>query len=189
MNMKTKKQKQQGMTLIELMVGIAIMTILITIAVPSYKNSIERGRVKSLAEAIYTDLQLARSESIKGKQTPNGGFTFSVDVANQCYGMVNGTAACECSTANDCMFNGLDRAVDATSFPGVIIASTTLAGNSTTFDSIRGTANSGCITVESSENASMQLRVGVNALGRTNICIPDGAYSMPGYDGCGTCPN
>ncbi len=53
MNNKKKLLKQAGFTLIELMIVLSIMGILITIAEPSFKQSIIRAREAVLKEDLF----------------------------------------------------------------------------------------------------------------------------------------
>jgi type IV fimbrial biogenesis protein FimT len=55
----------RGFTLIELLVTIAIMGVLVALAVPSFKPTIERFRVRNAAEGLKDTLHFARSEAIK----------------------------------------------------------------------------------------------------------------------------
>ncbi|OIR04948.1 fimbrial protein precursor [mine drainage metagenome] len=57
--------KQSGFSLVELMVGIAIMAILVTLGMPSYNAWIHNTRVRTGAESIQNGLQLARAEAVK----------------------------------------------------------------------------------------------------------------------------
>ncbi|MFL0801631.1 MAG: GspH/FimT family pseudopilin [Agarilytica sp.] len=56
--------KQVGFTLIELMVTLAVASIFVTLAVPSFQSSIENNRILTLNDKISATLQLARSEAI-----------------------------------------------------------------------------------------------------------------------------
>jgi type IV fimbrial biogenesis protein FimT len=56
---------QQGFTLIELMVALAVLAILITVAVPSFTSYILNQRVKTSAFELAAALSYARSEAIK----------------------------------------------------------------------------------------------------------------------------
>jgi len=62
--MKTH-QKQQGFTLIEMIVTVSIAAILASIAVPSFTKMIERNRVSSGTNEFLSALILARSEAVK----------------------------------------------------------------------------------------------------------------------------
>ena len=57
--------KSRGVTLIELMVTIVVLAILASMAIPSFTNMMERQRLINATEAIYSDLQNARSEAVK----------------------------------------------------------------------------------------------------------------------------
>lgn len=54
-----------GVTLIELIVAVAVLAILITIAVPSFREISLRNRSTSAVNGLLADLALARSEAVK----------------------------------------------------------------------------------------------------------------------------
>lgn len=56
---------QQGFTVIELMVVVAIVAILAALAVPSFNPLIERWRVRQSVDGLQSALYYARSEAIK----------------------------------------------------------------------------------------------------------------------------
>ncbi|WP_165392819.1 GspH/FimT family pseudopilin [Corticibacter populi] len=56
---------QRGVTLIECMVVLAILSILLGLAAPLFQEIIKRYRVRVAAEALSSSLYLARSEAIK----------------------------------------------------------------------------------------------------------------------------
>ncbi|QEW05259.1 GspH/FimT family pseudopilin [Nitrincola iocasae] len=62
------KHKSSGITLIELLVAIAVLTILLSIGVPSFNNVIQNSRSTALANEIVTALNLARSEAVRRAQ-------------------------------------------------------------------------------------------------------------------------
>jgi type IV fimbrial biogenesis protein FimT len=55
---------QRGITLLEILIAIAIVAILAAVAVPSYVDFVNRSRLASAAEAVYSHLQYARSEVV-----------------------------------------------------------------------------------------------------------------------------
>ncbi|WP_305073698.1 GspH/FimT family pseudopilin [Propionivibrio sp.] len=55
----------QGFSLVELMVVVAVLAILASLAVPSFQELIAAQRVRAAASALYESLLLARSEAIK----------------------------------------------------------------------------------------------------------------------------
>lgn len=61
--------KNKGFTLIELMITVAIMSIMLTIGLPSFQSIIASSRLTSSANAMVSALQLARSEALKQHKT------------------------------------------------------------------------------------------------------------------------
>lgn len=59
------KGLQIGLTLIELMVTIAIASILMMLAIPSFKNLLANYQIRTAAQAMHDGLQLARVEAIR----------------------------------------------------------------------------------------------------------------------------
>jgi type IV fimbrial biogenesis protein FimT len=54
----------KGFTLLELMVVIAIVAIMISIATPSFRAQIEASRLRADTDNVVTALQFARSEAV-----------------------------------------------------------------------------------------------------------------------------
>lgn len=71
----------RGFTLIELIITVAVASILFTVAVPSFQDTIRQNRLTTQANELITALNLARSEAIRRSQnvtvTPKaGGWSF-----------------------------------------------------------------------------------------------------------------
>lgn len=60
-----QRLSQQGFTLVEMMVVVAVLAVLMAIAVPNFRQWISKAQVRSKAESVLTGLQLARSEALK----------------------------------------------------------------------------------------------------------------------------
>ena len=58
-------RRQRGVTLIELMVGLAIFGLLVALAIPSYSAWIQNTQIRTAAESIVNGLQLARNEALR----------------------------------------------------------------------------------------------------------------------------
>lgn len=57
--------RQDGVTLIELMIGLAVLALLLMMAAPSYGVWLANTRVRNAAESIQNGLRLARNEAVQ----------------------------------------------------------------------------------------------------------------------------
>ena len=55
----------RGTTLVELMVGLAIVALLFALGAPSFSNWIQNTQIRTSAETIQNGLQLARAEAVR----------------------------------------------------------------------------------------------------------------------------
>ncbi|MBK1723268.1 type IV pilin [Thiocystis violacea] len=166
--------RSRGLTLLELLVAIAVLAVLMSIAVPSMQSMIARNRLKAAAQAIAEDLRWARSESIK----QNRPLQLSLDVGQWCYGVaVERPFGCDCRVSTPApRFCELKR-VSGADFPGVSLSATFTR---TTFEPRRATAINGSLLLTSARGSS--LKVLLSRLGRVRLCSPTG--DLPGYDPC-----
>ena len=59
------RERQQGFTLVELMIALSIASILLMLAVPSMEDAAINAKLRSQANAFLASLHFARSEGIK----------------------------------------------------------------------------------------------------------------------------
>jgi type IV fimbrial biogenesis protein FimT len=59
------KAKLLGFSLVELMIAVAVLAIIMSIAFPSFNAMIKNSQIRSAAESIQNGIQLARAEAVK----------------------------------------------------------------------------------------------------------------------------
>ena len=168
-----KCRRSYGFTVIELMVVIAIVSILLTVGVPSFASLIERQQLSGAAQTFASDLRRAKSDAIaKG---PGGSVTVTLasdsGAGTWSYAITNSGAT---PTKN----------VSSTDFPGVsaVVTGWGVSSGSAAFalQSVRGlsAAGEGSVTFTS---ANASLTVERNLAGRVRICSATGDF---GYSAC-----
>jgi type IV fimbrial biogenesis protein FimT len=63
--MRTSAIAARGFTLVELLIGVAVLALLMAVAVPSFSASRLNGQLRASANGLVASANLARSEAIK----------------------------------------------------------------------------------------------------------------------------
>ena len=96
LNLKPCQRRSAGLTLLELLIGLAVVSLLISLAAPSFSRMIAMQRVRSINAALVTDLQFARAEAISRNDFVRVRFDKSGSTVT-CYVIMTGDAsACDC---------------------------------------------------------------------------------------------
>jgi type IV fimbrial biogenesis protein FimT len=96
LNVRSTAPHQHGASLIELMIGLAILGFLVALGVPSYTQWIQNGQIRSAAESIQQGLQIARSNAVRRNEFVRFNLTApGAGGADWRVGCVTVTATCE----------------------------------------------------------------------------------------------
>lgn len=177
-----KAGKASGFTLVELMVTIAVATVLLIIATPSFTDFLDKARLRGVAGNAVDFINAARAQSVKQGRDVNVAFGGSTTA--WCIGAnaaadpgtpgnaVDPASECNCSTAAaSCLVGGAQSTLDSTSINGVAISAIPA---SFTFDNRLGTVMPlGTTTATfSSPLKKFDLRLTVTPLGQASLCVP-----------------
>lgn len=174
---------QQGFTLIEAMIVIAIVAVLLSIAVPSFNDFFEKNRLKRAAEAVYGLVANAKSEST----IRDVDMQVTINAGEWCVGYAT-AANCNCTLSNPSAADACSVPVAGTDVLKVVndldFSDVTLATNygaSVAFNRLRGTAPGGTLNFVS---GSWMLDLVISSEGRVRLCAPAGGTGTMGYPSC-----
>ncbi len=189
LNPVSRAQQSRGFTLVELLVGVAILGVLLALAAPSLADFINRRRVEAVAAELATDLAYARTEA--AMRAENVLIRFNSDTNLTCYSItyLSGIGTCDCrraagtscgggfSTAYELKLNQLQRSLGVTMTPSQ-------SDNPFSFIAPRLTPSDPnfFVTVAGSRGATLMVKT--NAAGRVITCSPSGSSNIPGYQTC-----
>jgi type IV fimbrial biogenesis protein FimT len=186
------KQNMRGVTLIELMVTLAVLAIILTLAIPSFNDFRQRSALRGATDQIISFLNIARFEALKRNQPIKVGLIRSDD-SNFWL-----CAAVASSSTDTTAIVAADRVAQCTigTYPDSItewkrvIAPTGLGKNGSAFaviDPKRGglgvPGQAGFWELRSpSGDANYHLRVYLDIFGRAVACEPSSSASkMPQF--------
>lgn len=67
--MNMNRDKVSGFTLVELLITLAIATILLTVGVPAFQSLVKDKRMDKTVQTLITDLEIAKSEAMTRNQS------------------------------------------------------------------------------------------------------------------------
>lgn len=158
----------RGLTLVELVIALAVLAVLATLALPSFGSLLNRHRLQAAAETLALDLAEARHEAARAGTPLHVVFRPG---AQWCWAVAR-TPDCDCTAPTaGCAL----KTVTTQELPGVTLAT---SGDASFGGALPATPNE---TVLRSQGGTEALQVRLSPLGRASICSPTG---MRGYARC-----
>jgi Tfp pilus assembly protein FimT len=150
--------------LIELMIGLAIIVVLASLAVPSAAQYLQRQRLRAAATALELDLREARYESVRRQQplslvvSPGADWCYAIATRPDC--------DCRQQQQQDCRL----KTVRAADLHGVQLTEAAARRFEPTTGNVESPGTAAIWQAQGIE----RVRVSVSALGRTHVCTMDG---------------
>lgn len=85
----TVARRERGLTMIELIIGIAIMALVLALGMPSISQWLNNSQIRTAAEGVLAGLQLARGEAVR--RNTNVRFQLVSTLTSACTASTSGT--------------------------------------------------------------------------------------------------
>jgi type IV fimbrial biogenesis protein FimT len=146
-----------GFTLLELLTIIAIISTLVTIAVPNYMEWVHSSRLKTTSQTLMTDLSMSRMHAIKANPDTDG-----VTVLFSSSGYI-----IFIDSNKNSVVDSTEQVLKDVDFPfGISLTAITFTGNKAIFHKT-GYMGAGSVTISRSDGKS--IKIIVNAVGRIRM--------------------
>jgi type IV fimbrial biogenesis protein FimT len=198
-------KRSRGFTLIELMITLVVLTVLVLLAVPSFRDYIEKARVRGAADQVTDLLARARASAVKSNLPVSITAAGSESTA-WCIGarMAAEPAAwalradtaptCDCTAPANCLVDSQPLFLDSADLSSGTPPTATIDAFSFSYSpklgGVRTSASKSFLldvdrSIELvSPNGRYHLSVGVTPLGQSYVCVPAGNPVFLGYRTC-----
>ena len=184
--------RHRGFTTIELMMSIVLVAIGTALAIPSFRDMVEKRQVTNGAEQLASFINTAQGVSMKTNQVVTVSYNRD-DEDDWCIGATVGEDACDCTGADSlapvCEINSQPFILTNTHAGDrdLVYAMGSSNTGSYSFDPIRGFSPDldADLTMElRSESQDFRLNLMVNKTGRVTLCSDGDSRDVQGYPAC-----
>lgn len=180
-----------GLTTVELMVSIALVAIVLSLALPSYREMVEKRQLTQGAEQIFAFMNSAQGIASRSNEVVTVSYS-RTDRDDWCVGAIQGAVACDCketvTTETDfCSIDGRFMVINNDHVGNTGIMESIAGDGAYAFDPVRGflTDLNDSVSMDlHSPNDGYQLRLVVSNTGHAVLCSKDADHDVPGYDLC-----
>jgi type IV fimbrial biogenesis protein FimT len=188
------KVRIAGLTLIEVLIGVAVLGVIVAVAVPSMSDLLERRRVIAAAEEVAGILNYAKAETNATNSELD--VNFQPDPAMSCVVVAQAVAMnrCQCNRtpASTVCQNSSATSLRLFRLPKTHVRFDAAAtwGSPANRYYLKFSREQSVIALPDFRvdvtglKKGYNLRVEVNTIGRVKICSPSGTHAITGYGSC-----
>ncbi len=183
--------RHRGFTLVERLISTLLVAVGATLAIPSYRDMVEKRQLTNSAEQLASFVNSAQSIAIRANQIVTVSYS-RTDNDDWCIGASLGEAVCDCDesdveASNFCEIDSQPFLLNESLSGGSDLVYTISGDGSYAFDPIRGlfVDTDDALTMGlRSNNQAFRLNLEVNNTGQVTLCSDDASHAIPGYDVC-----
>ena len=183
--------RDRGFSLVEVMMSIVLLAIGMALALPSYRDMVEKRQVTNGAEQVAAFINTAQGVAMKTNQTVTVSYTHS-GADDWCIGAVSGDTACDCeqtdtAAADFCQIASQSFILDNSIASDRALMFDMVGDGSFSYDPVRGLFNdlNDSLTLQLRSNSEeFRLNLVVSNTGRVILCSASASHAIPGYDIC-----
>lgn len=184
-------RRHRGFTIVELMMSIVLVAIGTALALPSYREMVEKRQLTNSAEQLASFVNTAQGISSRTNQVITVSYT-RTDDDDWCIGATMGDTSCDCDQTDDsaadfCEIDSQPFVLNESISGGSELLNSISGDGAYSFDPVRGLfldLNDSLAMELRSNNGQYRLNLMVNSSGRVILCSDDSGHSVPGYDIC-----
>ena len=185
------RSHNRGFTMVEVLMSVVLLAIGMSLALPSYRDMVEKRKVTNGAEQIASFINTAQGVAMKTNRVVSVSYSHT-DQDEWCLGAVSGTTACDCTqinaAANDyCQIASQPFILSNAQTNDLELMHDMAGDGAYAFDPVRGLfmdLNDGLTVELRSPSEDFRLNLIVNSTGRVILCSEDSSHAVPGYSIC-----
>ena len=184
-------RRHRGFTLVELMISTLLVAIGTTLAIPSYRDMVEKRQLTNSAEQLMSFVSSVQGISARSNEVMTVSWTRTAS-NDWCIGAIAGATACDCdetdsSALNYCAIDSQAFILNESLSGGSNLVASVAGDGAYAFDPIRGLLLDPADSLNmvlNSNSGDFTLNLMVNGTGRVVLCSTDAEHSIPGYELC-----
>lgn len=186
-----QRNRQRGFTFVELMMTVLLLAVGAALAIPSYRDMVEKRQLTNAAEQLASFINVTQSIASRTNEVVT--VSFKRDDSNDwCIGATMGATECDCeeTDAAQTTYCEIDSQLfvlnDSLASEADLMHNITGDG-SYSIDPIRGllTDTTDSLTMElHTKSGDYKLNLMVTATGQVILCSKDSSHSISGYAVC-----